>query len=109
MTQTSSAEATAKYPMPYNFPVTAGSKEPVFGFKWKRDCSNDPQQFKKWKREYPGCNFGIATERSGLIVLDADTKPGKNGAASLAALESKHGPLPPTLMQKTPSGGVHYF
>ncbi len=41
------------------------------------------------------------------MVLDVDTT--KGGDASLAALESKHGPLPPTLTARTPSGGRHLY
>lgn len=42
-----------------------------------------------------------------LFALDVDTKPGKVGAASLQALEDRHGPLPATLEQRTASGGRH--
>lgn len=52
-------------------------------------------------------NIGIATgEQSGVFVLDMD---GPEGAASLAALESAHGPLPPTLESVTPNGRHLFF
>jgi hypothetical protein len=41
-----------------------------------------------------------------VIALDVD---GPEGVLSLAALEAVHGPLPPTLRQRTGSGGYHYF
>lgn len=47
-------------------------------------------------------NIGIATgEVSGFWVLDID---GPEGAAALAALEARHGPLPPTVEQSTGKG-----
>jgi hypothetical protein len=44
-------------------------------------------------------------------VVDVDTDPakGKQGAESLQQLIADHGELPETLMQKTGSGGLHYF
>lgn len=52
----------------------------------------------------PYANLGIAVP-SGFVVLDVDTKNG--GPATLAALESANGKLPPTLTASTASGGSH--
>jgi hypothetical protein len=49
-------------------------------------------------------------ELSGCFALDIDNKTDRNGFASLAALEAKHGPLPTnTYRSRTPSGGEHRF
>ncbi|WGS18950.1 MULTISPECIES: bifunctional DNA primase/polymerase [unclassified Bradyrhizobium] len=57
--------------------------------------------------------IGIPTgARNGIFVLDVDTIEGGHtfdGFASLAMLEARHGPLPPTLMAESPSGSRHYF
>ena len=49
-------------------------------------------------------NIGIATGK-GLVVLDVDVKNGRRGKESLETFEK----LPPTLIAKTPSGGLHYY
>jgi hypothetical protein len=41
------------------------------------------------------------------VVLDVDTKGGKQGDKVLAALEAEHGPLPPHPIVDTASGGTH--
>jgi hypothetical protein len=46
---------------------------------------------------------------SGLLGLDVDMKGGRDGKASLAALEAKHGPLPRTPRYSTPNGGLGYL
>lgn len=56
----------------------------------------------------PGANLGIAVP-PGYVVLDVDKKGAVDGYATLRAFELEHGPLPPTLRAKTPSGGAHYW
>ena len=46
---------------------------------------------------------------SGVMVLDVDVKGADNGFASLAALEARFGPLPPSWRTSTPSGGAHLW
>ena len=86
------------------FPCDPASKKPLteHGFK---DASSDPQQIKKWWKRFPAAMIGTPTG-NGIFVLDVDL-PG--GPDSLKALEDKHGPLPATLEQRTPSGGRHLF
>ena len=45
--------------------------------------------------------------KSGLAVLDLDQKDGKDGQTTLRVLELENGLLPPTLTQRTTSGGAH--
>lgn len=55
----------------------------------------------------PKANFGLMTGAlSNLIILDID---GREGAASLKALEAAHGPLPTTTTVRTPRGRHLYF
>jgi len=55
---------------------------------------------------WPDANIGVLTG-SGVVVVDVD--PDKGGAASLAALEREHSPLPigPTVL--TGGGGRHLY
>jgi Bifunctional DNA primase/polymerase, N-terminal len=53
----------------------------------------------------PVPGVGIVPDRGGCIELDDD--PRHSGDKSLAALEERLGPLPPTLTVSTPRGGKH--
>lgn len=70
--------------------------------------TTDPDMIKWWwdaNGPYAGRPVGILTgRRAGLWGLDVDDKNGKDGRATLAALEAEHGPLPRTWKLKTPSG-----
>ncbi|MCO5129065.1 MAG: bifunctional DNA primase/polymerase [Xanthobacteraceae bacterium] len=59
--------------------------------------------------QHPDADLAVVTG-DGFFVLDVDTVEGhgRAGFASLAALEARHGKLPPTRTARTPSGGVHY-
>ena len=58
----------------------------------------------------PTANVGLACGKSKIAVIDIDTKHGRRGQITLDHLELINGlVLPPTLMQRTPSGGLHYF
>lgn len=70
----------------------------------KDNASNDVGVVAGWFSRYPGANVGIATERSGIIVLDVDVAEGKPGRASLAQIDSQ---LTPTRSAMTGSGGLH--
>ena len=68
------------------------------------DASTDPDQIRRWWREWPDANVGIRTgAESGLIVLDVD--PDHGGDESLAKLEAPYGPLPATVQQRTGGRG----
>ena len=54
----------------------------------------------------PDANLAIALTDE-IFALDIDNKNGNAGSETLAALEVRHGPLPPTLTQITPNGGEH--
>src|SRR6266404_1667330 len=75
------------------------------GFKDATDDANEVCEL--WKRR-PAASIGMPTGTvSGLIVVDIDPRHG--GDKSLAELEEKYGPLPPTLESKTGGGGRHLF
>jgi hypothetical protein len=87
------------------FPCVPKGKIPAtpHGFK---DASSDPQVVAAAWRAHPNANIGVATgPKSGIVVLDVD---GDLGMASLAALQAKYGPLPPTVCQRT-GRGRHFF
>src|SRR5438067_8882153 len=60
-----------------------------------KDATRAPKQIRAWWDKWPDANIAGGTGAcSGVVVLDEDPRNGS--AASLAELELKHGPLPPT-------------
>jgi len=90
------------------FPANPANKQPLTanGFK---DATDDPGQVREWWHRFPTAMIGVPTgERSGVWVLDVDTKRG-DGYGELAALVAANRPLPETPTVRTPSGGTHYL
>jgi hypothetical protein len=89
------------------FPTVDGRPRCAHGV---HDATRDPERIKALWAGCPGANVSAAMGRvSGLLGLDVDMKGGRDGMASLAALEAKHGPLPPTPCYATPSDGLGYL
>jgi putative DNA primase/helicase len=77
--------------------------------KWGAAATNDPVQITKWWTAWPHDLIGMATgRRSGLVVLDVDTKePKAYGPDTLADLGCSI--LPETPIAHTRSCGFHVF
>src|SRR5688572_24790337 len=86
------------------FPCREGEKRPLVE-KGLHSATTDKQIVQQLWRDNPRANIGVPCGAP-FWVLDVDKKSG--GHESLAALEDVHGGLPPTLMAKTPSGGLHF-
>jgi putative DNA primase/helicase len=94
------------------FPLAAGTKQPMAGSRGFKDASRDIEQITAWWNASPDANIGVPTGAiNDITVFDVDMNPakGKQGAATLLMLVQEHGALPPTLRQKTWSGGVQYI
>jgi len=94
------------------FPLAAGTKQPMAGSRGFKDASRDIEQITAWWSAAPDANIGVPTGAiNDITVFDVDMNPakGKQGAATLLTLVQEHGALPPTLRQKTWSGGVQYI
>lgn len=85
-------------------PIKAGGKHPPMK-AWQDNATNDPDTIRAlWRGLYRGCGVGVATgASSGVWVLDVDDWD------VLVALESEHGPIPPTYTVVTGSGGIHHY
>ena len=102
------ALAYAKLGLPV-LPLKPGTKAPAttHGFK---DATTNLDTIHRWYKELPDAGVGIFPGPLPLVILDVDDKEGKPGIHELEELERQHGPLPPTLVQRTPSGrGFHLF
>lgn len=58
----------------YIFPLRARDKTPLPGFRWRDESSNDPDQLLDWREQYPDANVACDLAKSGLLVVDVDTK-----------------------------------
>lgn len=91
------------------FPLATGRKVPLIK-AWQREASDDLDTITAWAAEWPKANIGVATgAASGVIVIDVDTKNGKDGHATLAVLAKQGKELPPSPIAITPSGGRHLY
>ena len=84
---------------------TSIKKEPLTAHGYK-DATTDPAKIRAMFRNPRAA--GVATPTgtiTGLVVVDRDRKNGVDGVATCEALETDLGKLPPTLQQRTGSGG----
>jgi len=88
------------------FPISPNSKIPPADFHWKEEATTDPAKVETWWTDNPDYNIGLATGH-GLLVVDADTKDGRPGLASLDMLDMMG--QPESLRVATPSGGTHVY
>lgn len=85
------------------FPVRSGEKLPAVA--WKEGATADADQIRRWFRS-GSYNIGVVVP-AGIMALDLDIKNDVDGFASLAELESMHGALPASPVQRSPSGSEH--
>lgn len=84
------------------FPIKRNMKTPAID-NWPDLATTDKDTIKRWW-SIDDYNIGVATG-NGVIAVDADTKNGKPGLASLEALDLEM--LPQSFRTRTPSYGVH--
>jgi hypothetical protein len=92
------------------FPIIPGQKKPIIPDNLAA-ATTDEAQIREWWTKWPNANIGVACGKSGLVVLDVDTKDGKKGGNSLFDLleGDVESPLLNTLNAHSWSGGRHYF
>jgi putative DNA primase/helicase len=72
------------------------------------NATTDPEQIRRWWRQWPSANIGVATGRiSDIIVIDVDPRNGGNRTAK--ALQKELGRLPRSLKARLGGGGAHYI
>jgi hypothetical protein len=96
-------------PTRYIFPVKPLAKSPpLVQDMLDSNASNDPEKIRAWAKKWPGSNWGLALKKSGLMVVDVDTKAGKRGQATFDELDLDY-TWPMTERVNTPSGGFHLY
>ena len=93
------------------FAIEAGRKAPTgIVNSFAKDWSRDPEQWRRWRAENPGCNFGVVCGPSGLIIVDVDIKAGVAQWDTFADWwQANVGGEPPQSTVRTPSGGYHIY
>jgi hypothetical protein len=93
------------------FPIVAGKKAPPRFKDWQGWATREPGTIGHWWVANPDDNIGISTSAFGdgeaLLVVDVDTRPGKDGNVALSALEADGFVLTETREHDTPTGGSH--
>lgn len=81
--------------------------------RWETEATADPDEARAaWdpSGEWAGMNIGVACGPSGLVVIDLDTKKGKDGLRTFQVLLDELGiEWPKTYTVRTPSGGLHLY
>ncbi len=92
----------------YVIPIAPNKKTPIQKQWQKRPRMTVSQVNQAWEQK-PLLNVGlICGSKSGILVVDVDTKNGKDGLATLAELEKTNGPILTPRVQ-TPSAGLHLY
>ena len=90
------------------FPCVAGGKHPLTDRGW-HDATDDPAQIEAWEKQYPGCNWAVATGLSGLFVIDVDPE----GIATWEAMQNDDPELKAAIARsytvRTPRAGTHHY
>lgn len=71
-------------------------------------ATHDLGQLERWHAEYPGCNWKVVPQGSGVWALDIDVPSEHHAADGLAAMRdlvAQHGPLPPRPYGRSKNGG----
>lgn len=87
------------------FPCIPNGKLPAIK-DFPNVATNDPEKIAVLFQDKETYNIGIAMG-DGFVAVDVDVKSGKNGEETILKLELEGREFPPTLEQKTPTGGRH--
>jgi hypothetical protein len=84
-----------------------GKKDVRFHVDWQHEAaaSTNPDQVKAWWVDTPDVSFAIDCGRSGIVAVDLDVEPGKDGLTWWA--EQGH-PIS-TMRGETRTGGLHLY
>ena len=86
------------------FPLQPGTKIPLSGTRGHLDATSDLCKVRDLWEKHPNANIGLHLAASGLVALDVDSyKPECEFEIVFADIC-----MPPTLVQRSASGGRHY-
>jgi putative DNA primase/helicase len=100
----------AVFPATPDFKKSFKCAEHSNGVNW--GATRDPGEIRHDFTRWPDARIRLPTGAgNSIVVIETDTVEGHgvDGAASRAAIEAKHGPLPDTLRAISPSGSDHRY
>lgn len=74
-----------------------------------QDATTDETTIRAWWERWPEVNLAINMGASGLAGIDVDTKDGKGGDETWAAVQGELGAIENTTIIETPHGGFHLW
>lgn len=87
-------------------PIKPNGKEPMIG--WKLNYDTSPEQLSLWLEQVKDLNWALPMNENNLFAIDIDMHGDVNGIESFKRLCKDLGLSSiDTLVQKTPSGGIH--
>lgn len=90
------------------FPCVAGTKVPVIADGW-HGATDDPVQWAQWEKQYPGCNWAVATGLSGLFVIDVDPEGLEIWERWQNERPELRAAIADAFTVRTPRGGFHHY
>jgi hypothetical protein len=111
----------------YVFPLYSSPMGPQKPYGWAKNTPKDPEnavkaipatidqeEIKRWpetvSKLYNGAKVvGYGVLGAGMIIMDLDSKGGKNGPTNFRLLSDKHKIPAPELVVKSKSGGFHLY
>lgn len=89
-------------------PAGERAKRPIVPWQAYQHRMPSEAEVTVWFGRWPRANLAVITGAiSGIVVVDIDPKNG--GGQSMAALETRHGALPPSVESITGGGGRHVY
>lgn len=91
----------------YVYPIVPNGKQPMRNYSYLK-ATQDINLIKSWFRDRPDINIGINLSKSNLIVVDIDNH-NNDLQAPLQSLSNLGYNLPSDYVERTQSGGLHYY
>lgn len=91
----------------YVYPVVPNSKQPIKNYSYLK-ATQDINLIKTWFSDEPNINIGVNLSKSRLLVVDIDNH-NNDLMTSLKSLYNLGYILPSDYVERTQSGGLHYY
>lgn len=91
----------------YVYPIVPNGKQPIKNYSYLK-ATQDIALIKRWFIDEPNINIGLNLAKSGLVVVDIDNH-NNDLQAPLQSLSNLGYKLPSDYVERTQSGGLHYY
>ena len=91
----------------YVYPIIPNGKQPIRNYSYLK-ATQDIAEIERWFMDDPNINIGLNLAKSNLIVVDIDNH-NNDLQAPLQSLSNLGYNLPSDYVERTQSGGLHYY